>query len=74
MTYTDQEWEYIVGDTWYHDAYFDLMCDILQNDKGDWIEKFTLTDTDLREIFNMIESYWKHKVEMLLHEKWEEGE
>ena len=48
MSYTDEEWEYIVGDTWFHDKYYDLMCSILKDKDDNWIEEFTLTDVELR--------------------------
>ena len=74
MSYTDEQWEYIVGDTWFHDKYYDLMCSILKDKDDKWIEKFTLTDDELREIFKKIEGYWIHKVESLLWERWEREE
>ena len=64
--YTLEEWEYIVGDTWFHNEYYDLMCSILNDDNDKWIEEFTLTDIEMREIFKRIEGYWINKLELAL--------
>jgi len=72
MKYTDEEWEYIVGDTWFHNEYYDLMVSILKDKDDNWIEKFKLTEDELRDIFKKIESYWINKVELLLWEREEE--
>ena len=68
MKYNDEQWDYILHDTWYHNEYYDLMCSILQDENEKWIEKFELTEVELREIFKQIESYWKDKV-MLAFER-----
>jgi hypothetical protein len=67
MKYTEEEWEYIVGDTWFHNEYYDLMTSILKDKDDNWIEMFKLTDDELRDIFKRIEGYWINKVEVLLH-------
>tara|TARA_R110000824_G_scaffold34623_6_gene109626 strand:+ start:8479 stop:8697 length:219 start_codon:yes stop_codon:yes gene_type:complete len=72
MKYTEEEWEYIVGDTWFHNEYYDLMTSILKDKDDNWIEMFKLTDDELRDIFKRIEGYWISKVEMLLWQGEEE--
>ena len=72
MKYTDEEWEYIVGDTWHHNKYYDLMVSILKDENDNWIEEFKLTENELRDMFLKIERYWKNIVGMLLWQGEEE--
>ena len=69
MKYSDEDWEYILHDTWSLNDYCDLMYSILQDKEDNWVEEFTLKECEMREIFKQIEGYWKDKVNLLLLER-----
>jgi hypothetical protein len=76
MTYSEEQWDTILNDTWGHNPYYDLMCSILyqrhpvevEEDHSDlWWETKTFTADELRDEIERIETYWKDKLLMLQH-------
>ena len=68
--FTDEQWDYILNDTWHHDNYYDIMCSILQDRNEKFWENRTFGQWELREEIDKIEAYWKDKVLRLLEYKW----
>ena len=76
--YSDEDWENILYDTWYHNDYYELMCSILYKKyplerhechADCWWEEKTFTAEEMRETLRRVEVYWKDKVNMLLSER-----
>lgn len=79
MTFNDEDWDYILNDTWHHNKYFELMCSILykkyplevhESHADCWWDEKTFTADELRDgVIGKIETYWKEQVsEAMAHQ------
>ena len=75
---TDEYWDKILHDTWSHNEYFDIMCEILykkfplevhESHADPWAEPVIKTQDEMRDLIDKLDSYWKHKIKMLLGNK-----
>jgi len=70
-------WDRILHDTWSHDPYFEIVTEILykkypvevHEDHSDlWADPVVKSESEMRELIEKMESYWKEHVSKLYDE------
>ena len=68
-------WSRILDDTWSHNEYFDIVCEILykkfpletyESHAEPWAETITKSQEEMRDLIDKLDSYWKRHVRALL--------
>jgi hypothetical protein len=71
----DEYWDHILNDTWSHNPWFEIMCELLykkypverhESHADLWADPVVKSEEEMREIIEKIESYWKDKVRLLM--------
>ena len=66
-------WDRILNDTWSHNEYFDIMCNLFwkkypieRQESTVWADPGTKSEDEMREIIRKLEDYWKSHIRELL--------
>lgn len=66
-------WDRILNDTWSHNEYFDIMCNLFwkkypieRHESTVWADPVTKSEDEMREIIRKLEDYWKSHIRELL--------
>jgi hypothetical protein len=71
----DEYWDHILNDTWSHNAWFEIMCELLykkypverhESHADLWADPVVKSEEEMRELIEKIEFYWKDKVRLLM--------
>jgi len=71
-------WSKILDDTWSHNEYFDIVCEILykkfplethESHAEPWAETITKSQEEMRDLIDKLDSYWKNHIRVLLETK-----
>ena len=66
-------WDRILNDTWSHNEYFDIMCNLFwkkypieRHESTVWADPVIKSEEEMRLIIKELESYWKSHIRELL--------
>ena len=71
----NEYWDKILHDTWSHNEYFDIVCEILykkypleahESHADPWAEPVVKTAEEMRDLIDKLDSYWKNHIRNLL--------
>ena len=71
----NEYWDKILHDTWSHNEYFDIVCEILYKKypledhechADPWAEPVVKTAEEMRDLIDKLDSYWKNHIRNLL--------
>ena len=72
---SDEYWDKILHDTWSHNEYFDIVCEILykkfplednESHADPWADPVVKTADEMRDLIDKLDSYWKRHIRNLL--------